>query len=116
MPSRDVARRRLTTRETSTTTTMTGVKVTFAAPTHFLSSDHWSQIRTGLSSQLPLRDIQWSPPSRASSRNIPTLDVKLVALDSVREETASQVPVYVLERPLLNVYVVACDVSGDVSL
>lgn len=89
---------------------MVSVQVTYAAPLHFLSSDHWMQIHTGLSAQLPLRDLQWKPPSRTSVRTIQELDIKLVALDSLRDEVTSQIPTTLLERPLLNIYVVACDV------
>ena len=86
--------------------------VTYAASLQFLSSDFWTQILTGLTTQLPLRDLHWSSKSRLSTRTIKELDIDLVSLETWREEGTSQIPLTVLERPLLNVYIVTCDVSG----
>ena len=36
----------------------------------------------------------------------------LVALDSLRDELTSQVPLTLLEKPLLNLYIVTCEVGG----
>lgn len=87
------------------------VLVTFAAPPSFHSSDSCKQVIAALRSQLPLRGIHWRAASRPSIRTIQELDVTLVALDSLRDELTSQVPLALLEKPLLNLYVVTCEVS-----
>lgn len=87
------------------------VLVTFATPPSFQSSDTCKQVIAALRSQLPLRSIHWRGASRPSIRTIQELEVTLVALDSLRDELTSQVPLTVLEKPLLNLYVVTCEVS-----
>lgn len=87
------------------------VLVTFAAPPSFQSSDSCKQVIAALRSQLPLRNIHWRAASRPSIRTIQELEVTLVALDSLRDELTSQVPLTLLEKPLLNLYVVTCEVS-----
>ncbi|KAI0256634.1 trafficking protein particle complex subunit 10 [Lactifluus subvellereus] len=87
------------------------VVVTYSAPQSFLSSDQWKQLYSALLAQLPLRNIHWKPPTRSSIRTIQELEVQLVALDTVRDENTSQVPYSLLERPLLNIYVVTCEDS-----
>jgi hypothetical protein len=86
------------------------VIVTYSAPLTFLQSDQWKQFYPSLKSQLPLHNLHWKSSQRPSIRTIQELDVNLVALDSVRDEHASQVPTTLLERPLLNIYVVICEV------
>lgn len=88
------------------------VLVAFAAPPSFQSSDSCKQVIAALRSQLPLRTIHWKSTSRPSIRTIQELEVTLVPLDSLRDELASQVPLTLLEKPLLNLYVVVCEVSG----
>ncbi|ETW85992.1 hypothetical protein HETIRDRAFT_309755 [Heterobasidion irregulare TC 32-1] len=83
--------------------------ITYSASLSFLSSDYWQHLQNGLSSQLPLRNLHWKPVSRPSIRTIQELEVELVALDSVRDEHTSQVPSTLLEKPLLNLYVVTCE-------
>ena len=85
--------------------------ITYSASLSFLSSDYWQQLQNGLSFQLPLRNLHWKPVSRPSIRTIQELEVELVALDSVRDELTSQVPSTLLEKPLLNLYVVTCEVN-----
>lgn len=87
------------------------VLVTFAAPPSFQSSDSCKQVIAALRSQLPLRNIHWRSASRPSIHTIQELEVSLVALDSLRDELTSQIPLTLLEKPLLNLYVVACEVS-----
>ncbi|KAI8998488.1 trafficking protein particle complex subunit 10 [Trametes punicea] len=88
------------------------VVVTYAAPLVFLSTDHWKQIYASLVSQLPLRNLHWKSPSRPTIRTIQELDVKLTPLETLRDDqTASQVPQSVLEKPLLNIYVFICEDS-----
>ena len=87
------------------------VVVTYSAPQPFLSSDQWKQIYSALLEQLPLRNIHWKPQTRPSIRTIQELEVQLVPLDTVRDEHTSQVPYSLLERPLVNIYVVPCEVK-----
>ncbi|KAH9966604.1 trafficking protein particle complex subunit 10 [Russula dissimulans] len=85
------------------------VIVTYSAPQSFLSSDQWKQLHAAFTAQLPLRNIHWKPQTRPSIRTIQELEVQLVPLNAVRDENASQVPYSLLERPLLNIYVVTCE-------
>lgn len=85
------------------------VLISYSAPSTFLASPNWSKVHAALLAQLPLRNIHWKSPSRASVSTIQELDVTLVSLESVRDELTSQVPVTVLERPLLHIYVVYCE-------
>ncbi|KAF5391403.1 hypothetical protein D9757_001971 [Collybiopsis confluens] len=83
--------------------------VSYSAAQSFLSSASWAQILQTLYSQLPLRNIHWKSSSRTSVRTIHQLDVSLVNLDSIRDELTSQIPATLLERPLLNIYIVTCE-------
>ncbi|KIY62833.1 hypothetical protein CYLTODRAFT_494376 [Cylindrobasidium torrendii FP15055 ss-10] len=83
--------------------------VSYSATPGFLSSPTWTQIQQAFRAQFPLRNIHWKSTSRVSLVTIQELDIKLVALDSIREESVSQIPVNLLEKPLLNVYFVLCD-------
>ncbi|KAI0780765.1 trafficking protein particle complex subunit 10 [Trametes elegans] len=86
------------------------VVVTYAAPLVFLSTDHWKQIHASLVSQLPLRNLHWKSSSRPTIRTILELDVNLVPLETLREDqTTSQIPQSILEKPLLNIYVFICE-------
>ncbi|KAI0665103.1 trafficking protein particle complex subunit 10 [Cubamyces menziesii] len=88
------------------------VVVTYAAPLVFLSTDHWKQIHASLVSQLPLRNLHWKSSSRPTIRTIQELDIRFVPLETLREDqTASQIPQSVLEKPLLNIYVFICEDS-----
>jgi trafficking protein particle complex subunit 10 len=86
------------------------VLATYSAPQSFQSSDNWKQIHSALLAQLPLRNIPWSSTSRPAVRTIQEIDITLVPLDTIRDERTSQIPVTVLDKPLLNVYFVACEV------
>ena len=88
------------------------VLVTYAAPQAFLASSSWKQIHASLLAQLPLRNIHWK--ARSVLRTIQELDFTLVPLDSVRDEMTSQVPVTILEKPLLNMYILPCEVSSKI--
>ncbi|KAF8831376.1 hypothetical protein HHX47_DHR1000473 [Lentinula edodes] len=83
--------------------------VSYSSTQSFLSSSSWTQILQTLHSQLPLRNIHWKSASRPSIRTIHELDVSLVNLDTIRDEHTSQIPTTVLERPLLNIYVITCE-------
>ena len=87
----------------------TRVTVTYAAPLIFLSSDQWTHIHRAIAAHLPLRNLHWKTPSRPSIRTIQELDVSLVAFETLRDEHTSQVPTSLLDRPLVNVYVVTCE-------
>jgi len=89
------------------------VLVTYTAPPLFQSSESWKRIREALVSQLPLRNIHWKPASRPSIRTIQELYITLNPLDTTRDELVSQVPVTVLEKPLLNIYIVTCEVGRN---
>lgn len=97
-----------TTRDLSMSTQR--VVVTYSAPQSFLSSDQWIQLHDALSAQLPLRNIHWKPQTRPFIRTVQELEVQLVPLNTVRDESTSQVPYSLLEKPLLNIYVVTCEV------
>ncbi|KAG0705896.1 trafficking protein particle complex subunit 10 [Suillus ampliporus] len=85
------------------------VLVTYSAPVSFLASESWRQVLAALQSQLPLRSIHWKSASRPNLKTIQELDLTLVPLDSLRDEHTSQIPVTLLEKPLLNLYVVTCE-------
>lgn len=85
------------------------VLVTYSAPVSFLASESWKQVLAALQSQLPLRSIHWKSASRPTLKTIQELELTLVPLDSLRDEHTSQVPVTLLEKPLLNLYVVTCE-------
>lgn len=87
---------------------MPRIRVSYTGPTNFLASDQWIQIRTALASHLPLRSLQWK--SDTSARTIPEVDVDFVSLESIKEEGSSQVPTNLLERPLMNLFIFACEV------
>lgn len=87
------------------------VTITYTAPSSFLSTDHWKQVHAALQSQLPLRNLHWKSASRPTLRTIQQLGVNLVAVDALRDEHTSQVPQTILEKPLLNAYIVVCEVS-----
>ncbi|KAI9571283.1 hypothetical protein HD554DRAFT_2169127 [Boletus coccyginus] len=85
------------------------ILVTFAAPPSIQPSDSCKQVIAALRSQLPLRSIHWRAASRPSIRTIQELEVTLVTFDSLRDELTSQVPLTLLEKPLLNLYIVTCE-------
>lgn len=94
-------------------TTMTGQRVTatYSAPLVFQSTDLWEQVRSAIVAQLPLRNLHWKSASRSSIRTVQELHIDLVPYETTgREDHASQVPGSILEKPLLNVYIVACEV------
>ena len=92
------------------------VTVTYSGPLVFLSTDHWKQIYASLVSQLPLRNLHWKSIARNALRSIQELDVKLVPLETLRDDhTASQVPQTMLDKPLLNLYIFICEVNGVIA-
>ncbi|KAK2460622.1 hypothetical protein APHAL10511_007092 [Amanita phalloides] len=85
------------------------VLATYSAPPAFLASGSWKQIHTSLLAQLPLRNIHWRSSSYSVLRTIQELEFTLVPIDAVRDESTSQIPVTVLEKPLLNIYIITCE-------
>ncbi|KAI0957407.1 hypothetical protein AcW1_005812 [Taiwanofungus camphoratus] len=83
--------------------------VTYAASPVFLSTDQWKQVHAALLAQLPLRTLHWKSTSRPTIRTVQELDVNLVTLETLRDEHTSQIPQTLLEKPLLNIYFVACE-------
>jgi len=89
------------------------VTVTYAASPNLQSqTDLWDQLRSAIVAQLPLRNLHWKSASRPSIRTVQELNINLVPFDSVPGEHTSQIPGSWLERPLLNFYVLTCDVSS----
>lgn len=87
------------------------VTVTYAASPNLQSqTDLWDQLRPAIAAQLPLRNLHWKSVSRSSIRTVQELHTNLVPFDSVSGEPASQIPGSWLEKPLLNFYVLTCDV------
>lgn len=84
--------------------------VTYTTAASFLLTGAWKQIQGALKAQFPLRNIHWKPASRPNILTIQELDVKLVPFESVRDEHVSQIPMTLLEKPLLHIYVVTCEV------
>src|SRR6266511_1161877 len=86
------------------------VLVSYTAPPTFLASPNWNKVHSTILAQLPLRNIHWKSASRSFVRTIQELGVTLVSFESLPEELTSQIPVTVLEKPLLHVYVLHCEV------
>lgn len=97
--------------------TKKSIIVSYSATPSFISTSSWAQILQTLKSQLPLRNVHWKSTSRNSIRTIHELDVSLVNLDTVRaSELTTQIPSTLLEKPLLNIYVITCEVPVVVSV
>lgn len=88
------------------------VLVSYSAPSQLLTSQSWNSVHATLLAQLPLRNIHWKSAARTSVKTIQELDVSLVSLDSVRDEHTSQIPGTLLDKPLLHLYIVPCEVSA----
>ena len=86
------------------------VLVSYSAPPVFLASQNWNKVHAALVAQLPLRNIHRKHPLKQSVKTIQELSVTLVALDAVSEEPTSQVPSTLLEKPLLHIFILHCEV------
>lgn len=87
------------------------VSATYSAPLTFQATDLWEQFRAAIVSQLPLRNLHWKSGSHSSIRTVQELQIDLLPYEtSGRDEHKSQILGSVLERPLLNIYIVACEV------
>ena len=84
------------------------VLVSYSAPSTFLASPNWNKVYTALVAQFPLRNIHRK--LKQSVKTIQELDVTLVALDTVSEEPTSQIPSTLLEKPLLHIFILHCEV------
>jgi hypothetical protein len=84
--------------------------VTYTTASSFLPTGAWNKIQATLKAQFPLRNIHWKPSSGSSLLTIQELDVRLIPFENVRDEHASQIPVTLLVKPLLHIYVVTCEV------
>ncbi|KAF4615296.1 hypothetical protein D9613_003220 [Agrocybe pediades] len=94
---------------TSSSSTGQRVLVSYTAPPVFLASPNWNKVHAAILSQLPLRNIHWKSARKGTVRTIQELDVTLVHFDSLRDEHASQIPITVLEKPLLHVFIAHCE-------
>lgn len=90
--------------------------ITIAGPPQLTSSEQWAQIWTGFSAQFPVRNLHWKPASRTSIRTIQSLDANVLSYQSLKDEGVSQIPSSLLEKPLLNVFMVICDVCNTCSV
>ena len=87
------------------------VLISHAAPKDFQGTQNWTKVCTSISSRLPLRNVTLRSPRNATTP-IADLNVSLVPLESVREESVSQIPGSVLEKPLLHLYILYCQVCA----
>ena len=86
------------------------VLVSYSVSPTFIASQNWNKVYAALVAQLPLRNIHRKSPSKQSVKTIQELDVTLVSLDTVSEEPTSQVPSTLLEKPLLHIFILHCEV------
>lgn len=85
--------------------------ISYATSPSLHSTDQWKQLHSALLSQFPLRNLHWKSSSRPNIRSIQELEADLFPLETIGDEPSSQVPQTVLDRPLLNIYVVVCEVG-----
>ena len=88
------------------------VLVSYAAPPSFVATPNWTKVYASILGQLPLRNLHWKTSVKGSVKTVQELEVALVSFDTLREEH-TQVPVTLLEKPLLHVYIVYCEVRGS---
>ncbi|KAJ3509402.1 hypothetical protein NLJ89_g5241 [Agrocybe chaxingu] len=94
---------------TSSSPSSQRVLISYAAPPLFLASPNWVKVHATLLAQLPLRNLHWKSVTKASVRTIQELDVTLVSFDSLRDETTSQIPVTLLEKPMMHLFILHCE-------
>jgi hypothetical protein len=66
---------------------------------------------SGLGATFPLRNLHWKPTSRTSLRTIQEVGVRLIDLADLSAAPEKQCA-SVLERPMVHVCLVACDVRN----
>jgi trafficking protein particle complex subunit 10 len=86
------------------------VLISYSGPKFFLGTQKWNIFYQSMITQFPLQNVHWRSSRSHSLRTIPSLDVKLIPLESVRDELASQIPTTALEKPVLHIYVAYCEV------
>ena len=86
------------------------VLVSYSSPPAFFTSPNWNKVYAALVAQLPLRNLHRKHPQKQTVKTIQELNVTLVALDAVSEEPTSQVPSTLLEKPLLHIFILHCEV------
>lgn len=92
------------------------VTVTYAASPNLQSQTSlWDQLRSAIAAQLPLRNLHWKSTSRSSIRTVQELPINLAPFESVPGEQVPQIPGSWAERPLLNFYVLTCDVRSTLA-
>lgn len=84
--------------------------VSHTAPKDFIGSQNWTKVCNSIAAQLPLRNVSLKSPLRNTATTVNNLNVSMVPLESVRDELASQIPGSVLEKPLLHIYILYCQV------
>jgi len=84
-------------------------KVTLCGTPSLVEGDQWTTLASALEECLPLRSLHWKSSSRPSIRTIQELNITLLPQKSFRSDPAPRV--MILDNPLLNIYVVSCDVS-----
>lgn len=87
------------------------VVISYAAPPTFLANPNWSKVRSNILSLIPLRNLHWKPASRPSIRTIQELNVSLVPFESLSDDPTSQIPGTLLEKPLLHLFILHCEVG-----
>jgi hypothetical protein len=86
------------------------VIISYAAPPTFLASPNWNKVFSTILSLLPFRNLHWKPASRPSIRTIQELNASFVPFESLPDDPTSQIPGTLLEKPLLHVFILHCEV------
>src|ERR1700733_6080277 len=84
-------------------------KVTLCGTPSLVEGDQWATFASALEECLPLRSLHWKSSSRPSIRTIQELNIALLPQKNFRSGPGPRV--MILDSPLLNIYVVSCDVS-----
>ena len=87
------------------------VVISYAAPPTFLANPNWNKVRSNILSLLPLRNLHWKPASRPSIRTIQELNASFVPFESLSDDPTSQIPGTLLEKPLLHLFILHCEVG-----
>lgn len=77
--------------------------------------DLWKTIADEFRTHLPLRNLLWKSVNRPA-RSIQTLGIELKPFTLGNNEQSHMMPVTLLEKPYLNLYLVNCDVSNTARL
>ena len=88
------------------------VQITYSSVGFSTSGELWSKIKSSFLTQFPLRTLYWKSGTRTSIRTIQELKGDLISFESAKEESVSQIPLSLLDKPFLNILFVACDVRA----